>query len=144
MAQKNEYDFLNEWAVWANLDHVTDQEFILLKGHLVIEHFLEMALNRNGIQNLESYSFYGKILALEKMEVEDQFIKQFIISSLREINTLRNKVAHELLYKISDGEFEKWSLNVLENLRGEKFSKYTYRTKIVHSFSVLTKNILEL
>ena len=35
-------------------------------------------------------------------------------------------------------------IEVLANFSGAKFTKYTYRTKIIHAFSVLSKNILEL
>ena len=55
-----------------------------------------------------------------------------------------NSCAHELHFDIGNGDFEIWTSNILQNLKGEKFTKYTYRTKIVHSFSVLSKNILEI
>jgi hypothetical protein len=57
---------------------------------------------------------------------------------------LRNKFAHEFNFDIDNGEFELWSSNIQEKLKGKKFTKYTFRTKIVHSFSILAKSILEL
>ena len=140
----NEIDPLVEWAVFGHLDRKTDLELILLKGHLIIETILETVLKRNNITNVDNYSFHRKVLALESIDVEDVLKKEFIISSLREINRLRNKVAHEFHFDIANGEFEMWAFNILDNLKGEKFSKYTFRTKFVHSFSVLTKNILEI
>jgi len=140
----NDIDPLVEWAVWGNLDKETDLQLILLKGHLLLEYILDTALKRNNILDYKNYSFYRKILTLEKIDFRDNVKKNFIISSLQSINKLRNKVAHEFIFDIKNGEFELWSSNVLENLKGTKFTKYTFRTKIVHSFSIISMNILEL
>ncbi|MFN3446037.1 MAG: hypothetical protein ACK44D_09865 [Bacteroidia bacterium] len=139
-----EIDPLVEWAVFGHLDNKTDLELILLKGHLLLETILETVLKRNKIKSIDNYSFHRKIIALESIDFKDNFRKGFIVSSLREINKLRNKLAHEFHFDISNGDFEIWAIRILDNLKGKKFSKYTFRTKIVHSFSVLTKNILEL
>jgi len=144
MGQKNEIEPLVEWAVWGHLDSKTDLELILLKGHLLIETILETVLKRNNILDCENYSFYRKITVLESFEVVNKLKMDFIIASLRDINRLRNKVAHEFHFDIENGEFEIWASNILNNLKGAKFTKYTYRTKIVHSFSVLSRNILEV
>ncbi len=40
-------------------------------------------------------------------------------------------------------EFEKWSKEVHLNFEGMKYTKFTARTRIVHSFSFLAKRILE-
>jgi hypothetical protein len=139
-----EIDLILEWTVFVHLERKTDLELILLKGHLLLETISEIVLKRNDIKNLDNYSFHRKILILESINFENRLRKKFIISSLREINRLRNKVAHEFLFDITNGEFETWASKILNNLKGEKFTKYTFRTKIVHSFSVLTKNILEM
>lgn len=141
---KNEIGPLVEWAVFGHLDRKTDLELILLKGHLILEDILETILKRNNIPNINNYSFYRKITLLETFKVEDAPRKKFIISSLREINRLRNKVAHEFFFDDLEREFETYANNILNNLKGEKFSKYTFRTKIVHSFSILSKNMLEM
>lgn len=144
MGRKSKIDPLVEWAVWAHLDSKTDLELILLKGHLLIETILETVLKRNNIPDCENYPFYRKITSLETFEVEDILKKDFIISSLRGINRMRNNLAHDFHFNIENGDFEIWASNILQKLKGEKFTKYTYRTKIVHSFSVLSKNILEI
>lgn len=144
IGRANEIDPLVEWAVFGHLDRKTDLKLILLKGHLLLETILETVLKRNDVKNLDSYSFHRKIKALESIDFKDKFRHEVIVSSLREINKLRNKLAHEFHFDISNGDFELWAFKILDNLKGEKFSKYTFRTKIVHSFSVLTKNILEL
>jgi hypothetical protein len=81
---------------------------------------------------------------LRQINTENRHKQDLIISILNDLNQLRNKLAHECQFDILNGELESWSLFVLENFEGIKFTKYTYRTKIVHAFSILTKNILEL
>lgn len=144
MSYKYDYDPLIELSVWSHLDSKTDLELILLKGHLIIENILEIFLKRNNIVDCLNYSFYRKINELEKLNLADRKTKDFIVDSLRELNKIRNKVAHEFQYKIEIGDFERWSVLIMDNLKGEKFCKYTFRTKIVHSFSVLSINILGL
>ena len=141
---KNKFDALFEWAIFGHLNYKTDLELILLKGHLILEGILETALNRVNIEGSENFSFHRKIEALERVDFENNLKKNFIIISLKDLNKLRNKLAHDFFFDIKNGEFELWSLNILENLRGEKYTKYTFRTKIVHSFSTISKNILEL
>ncbi len=142
---KNEVDFLYEWAIWANLNSKRDLELILLKGHLLLEIIMNTALKRNNIIDFEDdYSFYRKIMLLDKIELEDQIKKDFIISSLKQINKLRNKLAHNFNFDIKNGELELWSSSILENLEGTKFTKYTPKTKIAHSFSIISKNILDI
>ncbi len=142
--QKKDTNWLVEWAVWGHLDSKTDLESILLKGHLILESMLDLTLERSGISGYTNFSFYRKVVAIETLAVRDQSKRQIVVYSLKEINKLRNKVAHEIHFKLENGTFEKWASYVLENLKGEKFSKYTFRTKIVHSFSVLSRNTIEL
>ncbi len=137
-------DPLVEWAVWGHLDSKTDLELILLKGHLLLEKVLDILLERNNIKNYENFSFYRKISVLNKINFDNNKNKKIVISSLTELNKLRNKLAHELLFDIRNGELGSWSSNILESLDGTKYTRFTFRTKIVHSFSVLSINILNL
>lgn len=141
---KNDIDPLVELAVWGHLDSKTDLELILLKGHLLLEIILDTTLKRNNVINCDNLSFHRKILTLEKVSCPNDRNKTFIISSLQELNRLRNKMAHEFHFDINNKEFEVWASSILHNLQGTKYSKYTFRTKIVHSFSILAKNILEM
>lgn len=141
---ENKIDPLIEWAVWGHLDSKTDLELILLKGHLLIEMVIDTALGRCTKQNFRNYSFNKKILVLEKVDFKENPKIELIISSLKVLNNLRNKLAHEFYSDINNGEFEQWASKILEKMDGVKFSKYTYRTKIVHSFSVLAINIIKL
>ncbi len=134
---------LIEYAVWVNLDRKKDLELILLKGHLILERILDSILEVNNLKNINNFSFHSKIRAYEKIEFVNSNKKDFIVNSLLTLNKIRNRLAHDFDYKIDNGEFEQWSKEILINLKGEKFSKYTYRTKIIHSFSIISKNILE-
>lgn len=137
-------DPLIEWAVWGHLDSEKNLELILLKGHLLLEIILEGVLRRSNVTEFENYSFHRKIIAFEQIATNNGAEKDFIVLSLKSINRIRNKIAHEFYFDIENGEFEQWSSNILNNLTGTKHTKFTYRTKLVHSFSILSKNLLEL
>ena len=138
-------DGLYEWAIWGNLHSKSNIELILLKGHLYMELSLNICLSRNNLDYSENFSFYRKIKLLENIKLQDEIRKDFLVTSLRELNQMRNSLAHEVHFDLEeDGKFELWSDNIQNNLKGEKYSRFTYRTKIVHSFSTLAKNLLEL
>lgn len=141
---ENKIDPLVEWAVWGHLSSKNDLELILLKGHLLLEIILGTVLKRSNNIEYENYSFHRKIIALEQIATNNEAKKDFTVLALKTINRLRNKIAHEFHFDIKNGEFEVWSSNILDNLTGTKYTKFTYRTKLVHSFSILSKNILEL
>ena len=144
MKTKNNIDPLIEWAVWAHLDRITDLELILLKGHLLLDNIIDITLERNNIAGYKNYSFFRKVKILEQIDFQNSKQKDFIISSLLTLNRLRNKIAHEFHFDIENGEFELWSLEILKNLEGTKFTTYIFRTKIVHAFSIISKSLLEL
>lgn len=141
MAEK--LDPLLELAVWGNLQRYSDYSLILLNGHILLEKVLVIVLDRFGVKNPESQSFYSKVVRLRNLSKESNQ-KESIIQALIELNRLRNKLAHEFKFDIKNGEFEKWSEEVHLNFDGMKYTKFTARTRIVHSFSFLAKAILEL
>jgi hypothetical protein len=142
--EKQNINPLFEWAVWGHLESERNLELILLKGHLLLEITLESFLKHNKIDDCEDYSFYRKIICFENFDITDKQKQTFITNSLRLINILRNKLAHEFLFDSTSRELENWSSEILNNLQGMKWSKYTTRTRIVHSFSILSRNILDL
>ena len=141
---KETLDKLAELSIYFNLLSHTDLELIILKGHLSLEIILDSVLEERNIKNLENYSFHRKVNTLGKLEVKNTTKRDLVVSFLKEINTIRNKLAHEFDFDINKEGLESWALNVLGNLKGQKFTRYTFKTKIVHSFSVLSKNMLEL
>ena len=128
------------WAIWANLDKQSNHELILLKGHLYLEKTIESAISLNQ-KNLSKFSFFRKVQIFES-ELYQPEKDDNLIECLIELNSLRNQMAHEYNFDIMDGRLSIWSQKVLSNFKGEKYSRYTYRTKIVHAFSTLAVNIL--
>ena len=139
----NSIDPLIEWAVWGHLDSKTDLELILLKGHLLMEVVLNSTINRRQVASVADMTFYRKILALEQTGGKRGSKHEMIIASLKELNQLRNKLAHEFHFDFADGSLHNWSENIHMHCHGEKFTRYTFRTRIVHSFSILAREILE-
>ena len=137
-------DSIYAFAVWGNLDRVKDYELILLKGHLYLEMILTVVLNRMNVEEIDNLSFFKKMKELEKLGFSKQNNWKTIIASLNHLNKIRNKLAHDFMYKSTFEDLTIWSARINENLEGGKFSKYTKRTKIVHAFSTLSKNLLVL
>ncbi|EKT4499318.1 hypothetical protein [Flavobacterium psychrophilum] len=144
LSDSEKLDFFYEWAVWGHLSSKKDLDSILLKGHLMLETAIERMLSRNKISFNENDSFFRKLTLLEQNLTNKNTEVYFIINSLKKVNLMRNKLAHEVNYTELDNDIENWSKNIMENLKGEKFSKFTYRTRIVHSFSILTINLLRI
>ena len=141
---KDNIDCLIEWAVWGNLQSKNDLEGILLRGHILIDIILSTSLKRMEIQKCDTFSFHSKVKAFEKVNFSEIEKHKFLCKSLYELNNLRNKLAHEVDFNFRNGNFESWSLEIIKELDGMKYSNFTRRTKIVHSFSFLAKAILEL
>lgn len=132
---------LIEWAVWAKLDRSTELELILLKGHLLLEGILDSTLSRSKQLDCSKYSFYRKVQILDTVKTMEFEKINLIVDSLKQLNQMRNKLAHEFGFKIEMGGLDKWAKNILDNLEGEKFTNHTYRTKIVHAFSTMAYHI---
>ncbi|MBB6326976.1 hypothetical protein FHS59_002604 [Algoriphagus iocasae] len=139
---KGEFDFLIGWGVSVHLDRYSDFSLILLNGHMSLEKVMELRLDRFGVKDPEKLSFYSKVIKLKHLLGQSPH-SDSIIYSLTELNRLRNKLAHEFKYDAKNGEFHSWSEQVHLNFEGEKYTKFTPRTKIVHAFSFLAINILE-
>lgn len=144
MKEEFSLDPLWEFAVFIHLDAKSDLELILLKGHLLLETVLTVVLKRNGLDSVDNLSFYRKTIDFELINFKDSTKLALIAKALKEINRLRNQLAHEFSFDIHNGEFQKWAAQILTDLKGTKYTKYTHRTKIVHAFSILTANIIEL
>ncbi len=82
----------------------TDLTTILLKGHLLIEYYLDhvLLLLFDKEVNLNSLSFFQKI---EKLKTKNCFTDD-IFRSLRKLNDIRNNLAHRLDFKISFSEID--------------------------------------
>ncbi len=82
----------------------TDLTTILLKGHLLIEYYLDhvLLLLFDKEVNLNSLSFFQKV---EKLKQKNCFTDD-IFRSLRKLNDIRNNLAHRLDFKISFSEID--------------------------------------
>lgn len=139
-----DYRNVLEWTVWANLEKHNNVELILLKGHLILEVFVDNLLLNNTQGKYRKYSFYKKIKEIEKhfsgSSVDVEMVSKYLLS----LNKIRNELAHEWQFNMKDGAIDTWAAEVLIQLPGTKHTKYTRRTKIVHAFSALAKAIVEL
>jgi hypothetical protein len=126
---------LLELSVWSSLNQNIDLELLLLRGHLIIDTILEATLTEIMNEDFSDFSFYRKILFLETQKSFKQKQVELVIKSLFIINKMRNQMAHEYNFDIDKVVLQNWAQNILDNLDGSKFSKYTSRTKIVHAFS---------
>ena len=121
-------------------------ELILLKGHLFLEVIIDQALDyhllvkNNQRRNL---SFHKKLLELEKCVQNPNSYFLITIIHIKTLNSLRNRLAHEPFFTDGKLELEKWSQQVLLDIPITKFSKYTYRTKIIHCMASLARSLLE-
>lgn len=142
--KKQSLNPLYEWAVWGHLSNKKELELIILKGHLMIESALEACLSTKAENGFEDFSFFKKIKIFQEIVFENVAKHDFIIECLNQLNIIRNELAHEALFDIGESNIMNWSEEIHKELIGKKFSRYTTRTKFVHTFSFLAINILEM
>ena len=131
-----------EWIVWSNLDDYKEPELILLKGHLLLDVFLAQRLSsvlKLSKRDVDELSFFRKLSLLEKVVVRGDSAHKFAIDLARELNSLRNRAAHEILFKDGPEELLAWSNKVLAVLPSMKFQKYTPRTRMTQAVAALAK-----
>ena len=126
------------------MDKKKDIELILLKGHLILEVFVENLLCNGSLEQFVTSSFYKKVSVLNQLQGCHLENVEVIQQHLFTLNKIRNKFAHEWGFSVSESDLEGWSQKVLSTFNGEKFSKYTYRTKIIHAFSALSGALVEI
>lgn len=132
-----------EWSVWANLDEYNDIELLLLKGHLLLEIFINNLLSSKTVSEVENLSFNMKIKYIDKLSKESGYGHNLVVA-LYDLNKLRNKLAHEWQFSIETSGIDSWANNVITLMPSKKHGRYTYRTRIVHAYVSLAKELLEL
>ena len=133
---------LVEWAVLANLDKQREPEMILLKGHLYVEMFLKERLRIHysySSKMLDSLSFYRMLVLLELDIGEADTVQKDALCLARELNLLRNAVAHEALFDSEDAGLYRWADKALSTFSATKTHKYTRRTRLTHAIAALAK-----
>lgn len=136
-----------EFAVWSHLDEIESFELILLKGHLllecVVDNTLGTLIERGDIESL-NLGFYKKLelLALLHRGRPEDFLR--IRGHIVRLNKLRNQLAHQLMFENGKEELGLWASQVLTELPKAKFTKFTYRTKVVHAFASVASELSAL
>jgi uncharacterized protein YihD (DUF1040 family) len=135
-----------ECAVGIQLDRVKNIELILLKGHLLIEVAIDNAIrtfNKHNVINCKDLSFHKKLQVLEGLQPDIQSDLKQALLHLKQLNRLRNRLAHEFTF---DGGFEdlgRWSETVLVDFPGTKVSRHTFRTKIIQAIGALGSVVVD-
>jgi hypothetical protein len=117
-------------TVTITLREYDEIEMILLKGHLIIEQSLNhlLAANKIDMKRIDSMGLmFAKklelIMALEVKFIENEYLQ------LKEINRIRNKLAHELFFKDYHMDLKNWACSVL----GYTPKKYKFKKNIQES-----------
>jgi hypothetical protein len=137
-----------DWSVWVQLDGISDLELIILKGHLILEVLVDEVINnflsKESTINCLNLSYSKKIKLMYLLSKDDYKDTDKINIYLIEINQIRNKLAHNYKFSEEKSGISKWANNVLSDFPVNKNTKFTYRTKVVHGFSTLSRVIYEL
>lgn len=127
-----------------HLFQLKDVELIVLKGHLILEEGLNdyLACFVNDIEKFLKIGFlFERKVALLSCLVPKQMANNEIWEQLREINRLRNKLAHNLRFSQYEQQLKSWAIGVLGyNPRTIK-RKITYRNSVVKAFALLSGHL---
>lgn len=132
-----------EHSVTVTLKEYSDMEMIILKGHFVLEQVLNQILMSHGLdtKRIDSMNLmFGKTLELV-MALDDRVIKDDY-KNLKEINRIRNKMAHELLFEEYHNDLKKWACAVLESTPKTINSKRTFKNHTIKAFAYLAGKLL--
>ncbi len=89
-------------SIWDYCNYELDPELIVLKGHLVSERYIERFIKLFLLKG-KSILNKGRLSYIQKLELMDSFgiIQDDLIACLRQLNKLRNKMAHKLDYEMT-------------------------------------------
>ena len=130
-------------SVTVTLKEYSDMEMILLKGHLVLEQVLNELISAHQLdtKRIDAMNLmFGKTLELV-MDIDSRVINDDY-SHLKEINRIRNKVAHELFFKDYHNDLKNWASSVLGYKPKTIDSKRTYKNHVIKAFSWLSGKLL--
>lgn len=134
-----------EYSVTVKLKEFNDMEMILLKGHLVLEQILYQLISAHQLDskrvdamNLMFSKALELAMAIDANAIKDQY------PHLKEINRIRNKVAHELFFDDYHGDLKKWASTVLGYTPKTINSKRMYKCHVIKAFSWLAGVLLDI
>jgi len=93
----------------------TNPSNVLLKGHLLIENILEECLAACDLRVSRRSGFYEKTKNLSDFKTSDNNINKSIkvvVPMLFALNEIRNNLAHDLSFNISEADINKIGLNL--------------------------------
>jgi len=135
----NPHAFFN--TLEKNLKNYDDVELILLKGHLIIEQALNEFLslyiedkNKLDALNLMFAKKLDLLIALEGREYSHGIVS---VKHLKELNRIRNKLAHQLEFHGYHAELKKWACSVVGYTPKTINSKKTYRNTLLKAFYLI-------
>ncbi len=135
------------FSIWSNLDKQKEIDLIILKGHLILEILVGVCISKylSEGEDIESLNltFYKKVNLLKLLSKNEFNDIDKAILYLKQINTIRNKLAHSFKFDEKKSGIDKWASEVLKEFPVTKFSRFTYKSKIVHAFSALGRIIFE-
>lgn len=130
-----------------HLFQLKDIELIVLKGHLILEEGLNdfLACFVNDIETFLKIGFlFERKVALLSCLVPKQMANDNIWEQLREINRLRNKLAHNLRFSQYERQLKQWAIGVLGYKPKTIKRKITYRNSVVKAFALLSGRLAGL
>jgi len=135
-----------EWAVGVHLDRIKSIELILLKGHLMLEVAIDSTirtLDKHNTSKLKDLSFHRKLQLLNSLQPYASPDLKKALVHLRNLNILRNRLAHEFMFDGGAEALGKWSEAVLVDFPGTKVCRHTFKTKIIQAFSALARHLVD-
>lgn len=130
-----------EFSIWSNLDKQKEIDLIILKGHLILEILVGVCIGKylSEGEDIESLNltFHKKIDFLKLLSKNEFKDIEKVIQYLKQINKIRNSLAHTLKFDEKKSGINKWANEVLDEFPVTKLSRFTYKSKIVHAFSAL-------
>lgn len=132
-----------EYSVTVKLKEYSDMEMILLKGHLVLEQILHQFISAHQLDSKRVDAMnlmFSKTLELAMAIDANSIVEKY--PHLKEINRIRNKIAHELLFDDYHEDLKKWASNVLGYTPKTINSKRTYKNHVIKAFSWLAGTLL--
>ncbi|MFL1465088.1 hypothetical protein [Marinobacter sp. HN1S83] len=126
----------------SHLNKDDEIELLLLKGHLILEQALNAQLSlhipdRKRLDGL-NLMFSKKLDLLVALEGGDPLELVDSVKHLKEINRIRNKLAHQLEFKGHYKELKDWACAVLNYTPKTINRKRTFRNMLRKAFYFLT------
>lgn len=128
-------------ALKKHLRNTDDIELILLKGHLVLEQVINELLSAHITSekrlNSLNLQFAKKVELLAALEHQNNYLINEYIPQLREINRIRNKLAHKLDFDEYHSDLQIWACSVVGYTPVTIKRKRTYRNTLLKAFYYL-------